>query len=501
MLVEVPSTYRAAYVRKGKRTKEYATMRTVVEAEVREVDPVDAPIAHVIGERRVEHETSVGPDFVPFAMVGGRPIDVRVIDGEFYARRMSADEFVRAAGAVDFANPFAGYYTGEGGAYVEAGPRFGLDPENDRRDDRHDLLPWDRDGFESELPEPIRKWEDLRHVTVAAITARASELAIVDGCLYERVGEPALTLSMRGDKVALSITEAGFDRSRFRRGNPLFIQGADIRFGIDELPRALAEGERLAAAAGVPFEVLCEVEQHSPWHVRFRGEPELLSSRAWSLLEVLTPHVTAFSPLLGKAWHDLATAFFEHPGCTLPAIDAVRRVLAMREEIERGIARADGTYGYSADRMITDPRGLLWRLDAAETALHMWDTRNADGIIWTENGLGITATHEGRAKAWEVTDLMEADRLASSFGADIAHMVAAAASGRSSLVAVSEAGVPRALCSVEAAGGAPKVTETVASHGAEASRHHVALVERHVARALAAGMSPAMERDLEALGL
>jgi len=493
MLVQVPSTYRAVFVRPKKRSQEYACLRTVVEVEIREVDAADAPVAHVLGERIEPALPESHPEHVPFAMAGGRPAEVRIIDGEFHVRRMTVEEFGEATRIEGWDNPFAGHYR-DGQANVNAGPLYTF-ASGDRQ--KHSDLPQDREEFEAVQGE-ARKWEDRRHATVAALSGRAAHFAVVDGSVYERVSEPTLTLSLAAGRVALRITEAAPDRSRFHRGHGFYTPQSCIRFGVDEMPRALAEGERLAAEAGVPFDVLCEVEQHSPWHVRFRGEPELVTERAWGLLEALTPHVTAFSHLLGRAWHDLATALYEHRGCSLPAIDAMRRVVAMREEIEKGVARADGSFGYGAGR---EHDGLLWRLEGAETALHMWDTRSAEGIVWAADSLGSTATFDGTARAWEVTDLMEADAIAAAFGQDVSHMVAAAAAGRASLVAVEENRVPRLLFSLDTSDGEPRVTESVSAHGAQPARRLLDLAERHVARALENGSRPGLDSELGAFGL
>lgn len=488
MLMKVPSQYGAEFVRPKKRSPESAALRTVVDVEIMEVDEAAAPVVHVLGEDPAPlHADGPSHEYVPFLKIDGEPVEVRMIDGSHYVRRMTVDAFASSLGSTDDSNPFNGFYKDETGHFT-AGVKEG-----------HDKLPWDRDGFEASHGE-MRKWDDHRHRGVAAITRRAAQFAAVEGWIYEKISEPALTLVMWDGAVRLRITETVHDDWRFSKGRSNYTAGYCIRFGVDEFARAISEGERLAEAYGMRFENRSDVRSHSPWHVRFRGEPELIRSRGWDFMNAASAYVASFDHLFGMAWHDLATAVSEHDRANVPAIEAMRRLVAMKDRIgDMSLVRRSTGYYHSHSQMDVGGKDIDRAMRGMEDALHMWDTRDASGIVWTEDGLGSTATYDGLARAYEVTDLMEADRVAALLGQDIAHMVATAATGKGALVAVEDQGIVRTVCYVENDGAAPSVSEVVTGHGAEPSRRHLALAAAHVADALSKGTG--IEADLEAFGI
>lgn len=483
MKITVPSKYSEEYVRPKKRSPETVTLRSTFEVEIREIDPLDAPVAHILGEALVENAER--EPHVPFAMVDARPAEVRIAEGQYWVQRMPLDGLQAAVSMRGPGNPFNGFHK-----VGKLHPDVGID-------DGFAELPSTRHEAEKALGEEMRKWESLRPLTASALEHRASCLAAIDGWLYEKVSEPAITLVPEEGRVLMRLTEAVHDDSHFSRGRSEYVPGYAIRFGVDEMEKAERYGEQIASRYGVPLENRVVIESHSPWHVRFRGGPEFLTAKAWSAMTEMSQYIGSMDVGLGKAWHDLMTALHEHDSVTAPAIDAMRRILALAGSGALGSLSRDGSLGYT--RSVLEP-SLETVMEGLEAALEVWDSRDSLGIEWLESGLGDTAGYRGDARAYEITSLMEADALSKAIGRDLSHMTAVAAAGRGSMVAVEDAGLVRAVCFVGDGDGGRTVLEAVAGHGADPARGHLDLALDFVIRSHMRRHDVA-ERDLEALGL
>lgn len=488
MKLTIPSEYAAEFVRPKRRSVDTASLRSTFEVEVREIDPADAPVAHVLGEAHPATRGEHDPKYLPFAMIDGEPVEVRIAEGDHWARRMPAAALAEACSATDHGNPFRGYYR-RGGANVAAGWREGSA-----------LLPERRDEVETAANETMRKWESLRHVTASALADRAESLAVIDGWVYERVSEPTVTLVMEQGRVLVRLTEAVHDQSRFTRGRGEYIPERCIRFGVDEMDKAIGYGAALAERFGVPMENRVRVESHSPWHVRFRGAGEFLAVKGWAAMKRLSRSVGDMDPGFGKAWHDLATALYEHEAVTVPAIDAMRRVSALAQAGAVESLMEDAAMVRSLTVPGSGDGGLEYDIDQLAVALEVWDARDPQGVEWTESGLGDTAMYGESARAYEVTSLMEADALSRSFGKDFSGMAEAAGAGRGSMVAVEDGGSVRTVCFVGEGEDGKAVLEAVTSHGAEPSEAHLDLARGLVLRAVARRPSGA-EMDFSKFGI
>lgn len=489
MKLEIPSTYVSEFVRPKKRSVEKAVMQSKFEVDIREIDPADAPVAHVLGEAWPDESEAYQPGYLPFGMVDGKPVEVRVVDGSYWVRRLPVEELGEAVYSVDLSNPFNGWYK-IGDEHVSAGWRQSS-PD----------LPTTREEVEASEDTEMRKWESKRHVTAAELARRAESLVVIDGWLYEKVAEPAVTLVMDSEQVQVRLTEAVNGGERFSKGKSEYDPSRCLRFGVDETDRAIAMGEDIARRSGAAFVNRVVVESHSPWQVRFRGEQEYLTAIAWKTMRDMTEEISEMDIPFGKAWHDLMTALYEHDAVTMPAVDALRRMAALAEAGSLEKVKAARFNGYLNPGGDSRNAVLDFRMKEVKLALEAWDTRDPQGIEWLEQGLGDVAMYKGKARAFEVTSLMEADALSAAFGRDLADMATAASAGRGYMVAVEDGRVIRTVCFVGEGEDGQSVMESVTSHGAEPPREHLDLALGFVVRAMSRKQAPEADLELAQFGI
>lgn len=490
MKLEIPSTYVSEFVRPKKRSVEKAVMQSMFEVDIREIDPADAPVAHVLGEAWPAESEAYQPKYLPFGMVDGKPVEVRVADGAYWVQRTPVSEIGKAVYSNDLSNPFNGWYA-VNGQHIAAG----------WRDPAPDGLPTTREQVEASEKTEMRKWESKRHETAAALARRAESLAIVDGWLYEKVAEPAVTLVVDSEQVQVRLTEAVHEDSRFSKGKSEYEPSRCIRFGVDETDRAVAMGEEIARRRGAAFVNRIVMDSHSPWQVRFRGEHEFATAIAWKAMRGMTEEIAEMDIPFGKAWHDLMTALYEHGEATAPVVDALRRMAALSDagSLEQVKSVRPNTYGHpsgaSRNEVLDSLAGWI------NLALEAWDSRDPQGIEWLEQGLGAVAMYKGKARAFEVTSLMKADAISAAFGRDLSDMASAASAGRGTMVAVEDGRVIRTVCFVGEGEDGQSVMESVTSHGAEPPQEHLDLALGFVVRAMSRKQAPEADLELAQFGI
>lgn len=478
MEISVPTWSSAAYVLKGKRTENDVRLRLQVNVVIPEYTAADAPIIHVIGDSSPHviklDGGSTHNRYVPFQTVDGAPAELRLIDDKLYAKRFRADAMEEKLRALDFANPFNGFYRDHivaGTDYENLSGKTGISKEEFI--DRERIV--------------VSKWIDKSDQTFTVINQRASELAIIDGWLYEPVGEPVIVVQKSGDQVLIDIGQAKMPSDVVGRGS---VDSAkyNMKFGIDEKDRALSEAIRLVEAgieAGEKTKLVdnVEVSEVSKWAVRYRGEPEYLYESARSIVESGKEFLREMSPMMGRAWYDLNMALLKHKGISSPAIDAVERLcgIGQQETLESVEEQRRFNFARANWHNSTSGKALAWldSLKKLEKALYLWQSRSSDGIEWVESGLRGTSTFEGKARAWEVTDLMAADSLAADFQADLTSFMSDASASRGSMIVVEEGNQPKVICLVRDIGGVSEVVDFVTKGNIKPKPHLLTLAASH----------------------
>jgi len=465
MQFEVTTHFAADYRPPRSRTRYVALLLGSVTVDITEIDHDDAPIVHVIGEDP-EFSEGIAP-YLPFRKQAGLPVEVRLHGGDYFVRRIPVDGLQEALAKPGRDNPFNAFsYAGTSGTNVAAGLSLNENYET--------AYPRNREEFEETQKEKPREWNDRFVETVHALERRAEDLAIIDGHLYEKVGEPVLVLSVGDSCVSLRLAEAETPGRNCFLGNDCFDPSTDIRFGLDELERAISEGEHLASMHGCYFVNQIEIRSVAEWAVNFRGEAELLFERAVSFLNESKNLVPGFDAGTARPWHDLLAALSHVQKITVPAIEAIRSLCAADE-----ITYLQRHTNYGGERMKI-------AFSSLKEALRLWDEKSAHGLEWTEIGLGATAAFGHGHRITEITSASEALKAAAKLGTDLTGMASDAAAGKGAMLSVETPRGLRGVCFVRVDEDEPRIVEAVMAHETQLAPELEMLVLDHYREARAA---------------
>ena len=447
---QIRSQYHCSYILPRKRTKDNVTVNGIFTVTIESVDEDDAPICFVAGN------TLDTDRFSSFPVTEHGPTVVRQIGDAFYARRWTIDEFeALAATSLDslgegWVNPraqslYIGYH--DGNAYASA-------------------------AVAKEAAGRTREWFDGYDAMSEALDKRSADFRIVNGWIYERVGEPVICLGITADTIQVFIEEARPPHGPFRRTPRGPGRGPDLRFGLDQKEYALKVAERLAEGTK-PIIDATMINSVAPWAVRFRGEIEQISRVADAITNIPQHYLQVIPPQAGLAWHDLATARIENRDPTIATLKALRRLHAVCISNEER-----GSWDWATHRLKGD---ILTDLSFI---LELWDARDANGFDWVENGLDATASFRHGFIAKEVLSLTQADVLSDQMGKDLRDLAEEASRGKGHLIIVTtETHEPVAGAFVVLDENGPQITEWRTAHGAEASEAVRDIVLSHVENA------------------
>lgn len=488
MKVKVPTHHNVNYVLAKRRTVESLLMPSVAEVEIPEVHDADAPVVHIAGEAQREPTASAyGPIHrrTPFALVDGQAPEIRSFDGSYFVQRCSVLNLLSSLGAPGPTNLFSGFYE-EGGFPVVAGLT------EERPSGGRERVYRSREEFEESIGSKARVWDPQFPKTQAALDRRAGDLAIIGSHVYERVGEPVLTVYLPTSETGtftLGLSEAtripGFSKGQ-ENNHP----GVCVRFGLDEIAKARETGLRLARSSNGKFVDRTQVERVAIDAVRFRGEPEFFAHSCRVFVEAAAPVVQYMESSYARAWHDLSNAVYERPGPSWKAIEAARAICEMERISAEGGAAFRGNSGYGTSDAGNVDHAAAWLREA----MAMWDDRTGPetGIEWTghASGLMATATYDGASRAWEIQSLMDADEVARQVGCAVPGSSGRPREGWAVAVEDREEGVKSAFLVEEGPDG-PEIAASVARHGGTPSDRHAKLAVVHVTRSLASRPSDA----------
>jgi len=475
----IPTLYNADFKRPKKRTVESVTMLGSVEVLLREMEEADAPVVHVVGDtyRPVASDMlSEVRRYNPFPVGKDGPCPVRSVDGKLYARRWrmgdpdKTADLLAAGGALDV------YYRDANGGVVMGMRKPTSEPEVY-------ATRAEAEGAKG----PFREWDDQYARTASAIQRRCEDMIVVDGWIYDIVGEPVLSVQPADGEVRIIIGQASRPVGPYMHGNDHGKTNDGIRFGIDQLPRALETAERLARAMDGKVANYAVIEMVSPWAVRFRGEREHMRQVALNTLTWGKGRLTSLPAPAGLAWHDLASALSDIDQVNPKVIEALRRIDSLRKVADDEVERFDSN-GHARVlnyELSERERQDHLTLEGLSLALDLWDTRQNEGIEWVDRGLNASATFEGNYLAYEVLSLTQADRLALRMGRSLDDIASDAAAGKGHMIAVESASGIAAVAYVSRCESGFEVMGTVTSHGSKPPQAVLDIAVRHASEASA----------------
>lgn len=494
MRFEVPTHYETKYLLPKKRNDETAVFSTVVSVDIREVPADEAPIIHVLGERKPEIDPDRSIQYrARYQMIDGKPVEVRSIDGELYVQIATVDRLMEQLKSAENDEDIVF----SGGTYgSQSAGLFG-----DKRYQKDTLAYSNFQDYEAAKKIiGVRKVHSLLDDTAQALQKYADELAIIDGFVYEKTVEPALLLTYTFEgKLQLCLSESRenhLSKTRYHLQRNEDTSG--MRFGLDEFDRAVVEGKRIADAAGMDFVNQVVVDRISPWEIEFRGDMEMVYNTATSFVHHVSKNVRALDKYLATAWYDMSMAVSKHHQPTAEMIDAMRRVEAVdldsfvneRENLEFSTFKHDVNY--------VSPDNFVKSIEEIKEALRLWDSRTPGALEWFDTSLNVLPTYSDSERAWEVVDCHTLRDLALEYDTDLSEYMTAALEGRGNVVVVSpiKGGTEgsKAIVLVETNDNEPRVASYVTRHGTKLSDEHGTLALQHVSK----GLQLAEEQSLNA---
>jgi len=387
--------------------------------------------------------------------------------------------------ALRFNNVLGGTYKDEKG-YVT----IGLERNE------HDIVVTSQADAEARFG-PFRKWEDESVRTINAIKDRFNELFIVDGWVYELVGEPVIEIygDHERDQLSLRVVQERDPVSNYRAIYDDRSASGYPRFGLDELERAREIAQVIASEKGAPFEEALNIELVSPWEVRFRGESEFILNISERVLKFGKEHLGELDGNFGLAWHDLASSLYVRDSVTPRLIDALQRMAAMGSAMFKRNEKGQIGKSWLSD----NEEGLA---DSIAFAMNLWESRNHRGFEWTDKALCKASTFSDSGFAYEITSLTQASMFAENLGVPLTkfdELTTEAAGGRGHLIGIADGNGPLAAIFVIEGDDGPEAVKWVTKHGSSPSAKIAELACLH---AQTADVSNAdLAADLTACGI
>lgn len=495
MRFTVPTHYQAEYLLPRKRNTDNVVLNTDVIVEIREVSSSDAPIVHIIGDFKSDvvpsdDHYSAYKRIGRYEMVEGQAIEIRMVDGEMYKQIATVSTLQKQLNDRDKSREsvFSSGYYGD----IHAG-LYG--------DDSYNKTVGKYSTF-SEF-EVDQKITGVRSVTEnssevgLALQKYADDLLIIDGFVYERTVEPALSLHFEQGHVRLRLCETEDpELSKHRYYLAPNSDPSGSRFGLDEFERAVSEGRALAKRYNLNFVCGVEVRKTSDWAIEFRADLENLYNSAKNFVHQGTKVVGALDEHLAMAWYDLSIAVSNHHQPTKQMLDALRA-------IEVGDINNLIHVGSSGKSIFVDSRVYVGADDfvAAMTdvkeALRMWDARSENVVEWFDTSLQQMPTYSTSERAWEIVDCRTLRQISDEYDTDLTQFMTAALEGSGNIIVVSPIGEDsknsKAVALVEVHDGEPRIKSAVTKRGVPMTAEHAELALNHVRSAL----SLTQEKDQE----
>jgi hypothetical protein len=336
----------------------------------------------------------------------------------------------------------------------------------------------------------VRKVVSFLDDTARSLQKYADELAIIEGFVYEKTVEPALLLTYTFEgKLQLCLSESRKNHlSKARYHLQRNEDAAGMRFGLDELDRALEEGKRIADYTGMEFVNRVTIDRISPWEVEFRGDMEMVYNTAKSFVHHVAKNVRALDKYLATAWYDMSMAVSKHHQPTAEMIDAMRRVEAADLDLFVNERENSEFSTFKHDVNYASPDNFVRSIKDVKEGLRLWDSRTPGTLEWLDTSLNIPPTYSESERAWEVVDCHTLRDLALEYDIDLSEYMTFALEGRGNIIVISpiKGGTEgsKAIVLVDTNENEPRVATYVTRHGTKLSDEHLMIALRYVSKGL-----------------
>ncbi|MTH95836.1 hypothetical protein [Roseibium sp. RKSG952] len=403
MKFTLPITFEDGYVPKGARNSRPCLSHGSVEIEIVEVDRVEAPIIHIVGNIKpdIPMTSRTMNDFTgTFRAEGNFTSEVVLYEGEYYSSLFDVEEMEDRIREENRLNPFYGEGSYAGLALGPKGTKIGVYKNIERRD------------IEAGKTE-IRKWIENYDTAASLVTGRARDLIIVDGKVHTKVGEPVLSIAYAGigsQKCVLVVGEAIKSSARNFGGDLGNDDFNTLRFGLDEIDLARSF---LSRENGID----CTVIKHvSADMVTFRNDDRRLFNAAKYALSRTRNFVPTSNREFAFVWNRLHMAL--RPGrLSQQSISAIRDFLeccaGKIAEYQKGADVVYGTSGWSLSETSFDDT-----VTSLVEALKAWDDRADSDLDWMDSSMGFESRIDGGLLFREVTNARDLYRVSRSMGGD-----------------------------------------------------------------------------------
>jgi hypothetical protein len=390
MKVEIPFSYIVDYKQPAKPSWSSSSIRDTTVLDFETIDADDAPVVHILSDsapptlpryfQRSYGDANDGGIAAKFHVKDDDCV-VRQFAGQYYASRFPVGDLAANRGEV--CDPLAAIVSVAGHMEHRGVISTGLDEESITIAEFQS-----KEGNVKRFTSNRKVWDQCFHVM-------AGNFAVIDGVLYEKVAEPVLVAIVHpaAKKVMLHIEE------KFSPAGAVFYKGGwrgtpsiRVRFGLDELERALAYCTGKAAEFGGEFVSHARIESVSTDHVRFRGDGEFLFGAAAEALKVLSAKMASLPNDLALAVSDLRYTMAVHDRLTPAALAS--------------IGRLDSFLAEHGDAVPNDQAVARFR-----EALAHWQERSSFGMEWIEGSVDAVPGFHHPKRAFEVTSLSDIDAL------------------------------------------------------------------------------------------
>ncbi|MBY3433891.1 hypothetical protein HFN89_06980 [Rhizobium laguerreae] len=435
MKVNIPFVYWVHYKKPRQPSWSHAEILCEGAADIEDISADNAPVVHLVSDEsmgtvdRSSWSGSSDPKTASKFHVPGGDCVIRKYGKQYYASRFPVEEIADWRANPEY-DPFAVQMSLRGD---EAEFNGSLDTGLFGR--RAISL----EDFHAKEGD-VKKFTSDRATTDKYLSRLAGQFAVIDGMLYEKVREPVVSLVVQqGGKVSAYIEEAISPAlTRFRKGDWRGATDDRIRFGIDEFDRAMKVAARLAVKHKLPLAVHANVKQVSATDVRFRGDHEYLFSAATCVAGQLRKAVAHMPESTGLAVLTTANLLAVHDRLTPAALAAVRKMEAELRVYFAGDHPAPPSDDYKYDYDLRQAFGVNWRwkIDRLTDALSHWDSRDDVGLEWFDNALDALPFYDYPKRAYELTSLLDIDKVALMWKGGIPQELASADPETSAIVIV-----------------------------------------------------------------
>jgi hypothetical protein len=375
MRFRIPFTYRAEFIRRGRRKSEMVALESVADIEIEEVQAPGEPVMALACEPPFKRWFG---GWHPFGPLDGRPVRLWQVEDAYFVEHASAHDFP-AKPKEKWDDPFYASLDGVPSILAED---------------------WVTTTYEElQAQVIIRSWKDDGSERLAAIERRAAAMRVIEGRVCVQVNWPVIVVESGLGSVRIRFAEASQDLGDGMERRPDDWSGR--RFPIDRMSDACAYAGMLACATGarrVSQPSLTILKSVPP---TLAAEGEHLHKSARLLLEALELENTAERQGFAEAQSELVEAL-DH----CPYLHTTRRLAVALEFVLSELSRHldfDASSWHCNDELLSDGdfrtlkdlefhEGLRYHAGKALDDLERWKSRVIQAHDWSDKALEIAAT-------------------------------------------------------------------------------------------------------------